>query len=189
MDSNDPLSELADIHVPQEPGLWPPAPGWWILGMVALGLIIWALLLANRRWQRRRRYHYALAELDRCLTAYHENDGSPGTDDAAREQAKLDTINEINAVLRRVALKHFPRSDVASLSGERWVEFLRNNGDASLLDGSQEQALARGRFARHCEARPEDLHATAQRWIRSLYLTETGTDKTHAENTTAADHA
>lgn len=188
MDNDDPLSQLADIHVPREPGLWPPAPGWWLLGMVLLGLLIWALILARREWQRRRRYHYALAELDRCLARYHKAAGASEQDHAAREQMKLDAINEINAVLRRVALKHFPRSDVASLSGERWVAFLRDNGDASLLDESQRQALAQGRFARHCDTQPEALHATAQRWIRSLYLNQGGTDKA-TSGKTAGDHA
>ena len=40
-DHSQQLAQLADIHVAAEPGMWPPAPGWWVLGFIALlGILI-----------------------------------------------------------------------------------------------------------------------------------------------------
>ena len=42
---------LKDIHLPPEIGIWPPAPGWWVLLILVLaviGLSIWLW----RRYQR-----------------------------------------------------------------------------------------------------------------------------------------
>ena len=50
----DPLSALRDIHLPPEPGFWPPAPGWWILALI-LVLVASALAWWQRRAARRRR--------------------------------------------------------------------------------------------------------------------------------------
>ncbi len=185
MANNDSLNELADIHVPQEPGIWPPAPGWWVVGAIAAGLLAWAGVIAYRRWQVQRRCQFALAELDRCLARDRADDGGQTADP---EQRRLDAINEMNAVLRRVALRHFPRSQVASLSGRDWVRFLQDHGDASLMDQAQSDALAQGRFARHCDVQPEALHRTARRWIRSLYWTRIGNNET-TSTTMAGDHA
>ncbi|MEP6880575.1 MAG: DUF4381 domain-containing protein, partial [Dokdonella sp.] len=39
---NQPGPELRDIHLPADPSWWPPAPGWWILAAILLGVTIWA---------------------------------------------------------------------------------------------------------------------------------------------------
>ena len=36
MNPNDPLNQLADIHLPSEISSWPPAYGWWIITVLIL---------------------------------------------------------------------------------------------------------------------------------------------------------
>ena len=53
----DLLSQLRDIHTAAPVPWWPPAPGWWILGLLLLVLLVWLgrrILARYRVYQRRR---------------------------------------------------------------------------------------------------------------------------------------
>ncbi|MGH8629975.1 MAG: DUF4381 family protein, partial [Burkholderiales bacterium] len=40
---------LRDIHLPAEPGLWPPAPGWGLLALLLMGGCLCLFLCRRRR--------------------------------------------------------------------------------------------------------------------------------------------
>jgi len=186
MGNEDPLSQLADIHLPEPIGFWPPAPGWWVVGLIVLGLMIWAAIKVFSRLRQERRYRFARRELDACLRQYRQRSADASMN--AESQARQDYINDVNSVLRRVALKHFNRGDVAGLSDRRWVDFIEHHGDASLMDDSLREALAQGRFAPKCDIDPLRLHEMARRWIKSLYSTKIG-DRESTSNLAAGEHA
>jgi hypothetical protein len=133
---------LRDIHLPAEPGWWPPAPGWWVLAGLALlaALWLWRVHARRRRLQRQRRALHA--ELDAARAA----------PDAAAQVAA------ISLLLRRVAKRHAPHA--LALRDEAWLRFL-DAGDATrpfsngpgrlLLDGPYRPAIA-----------PEDADALAR---------------------------
>jgi hypothetical protein len=102
--------QLRDIHLPAPPELWPPAPGWWIAGLLTLALLTAVALLAARVVARRAYRRRILAQLEALPAKYG--------DDAARLAA------EVSMLLRRLALKRYPRTQVAGLSGPGWLEFL-----------------------------------------------------------------
>lgn len=165
--NSDPLSQLADIHLPDPVSWWPLAPGWWVV-IAVVGVI--AFVLGRRAsaqvLQRRIRSH-ALGELDKALAAYRTASAAEGADP---QTTKLNYVNEINAVLRRVALKHYPQQHPASLSGKHWVTFLRTHGDSTLLTDPLADTLSEGRFARQWDVDENALFQMARRWISSLYL-------------------
>lgn len=165
MDNAELLAQLADIHLPAPVSLWPPAPGWWILGVLLLALLVLATmrLLARLRQQRIRRF--ALAELDRIYGEYRAAESAG----QAPEAARLLFVNELNAVLRRVALWHYPDAGIASLGGRAWVDFIREKGDASRITEEIAGALREGRFMPHCEVDVEALREFGRHWIGSLY--------------------
>lgn len=177
MDS-DPLSQLADIHLPQQVGLWPLAPAWWVLLCLLAALLAWGIVLLRRHLHRRNLYRHAVAELQRCRDALRS---APDTD-----AARLDYLNAVNAVLRRVALAHYPRSTVAGLTGRAWVEFLHSHGDLA-LNKDTTRALGEGRFAPRCNVDPDALHEAARQWINSQYLSRIRTRQSSGE--TATHHA
>lgn len=187
MDGTDPLSQLADIHLPEPLGLWPLAPGWWVL-FVLLCLLAY---VGGRRfyaqWRRQRACHFAIRELDKSLHAYRAAmQASPELADASR----LNFVNEMNAVMRRVALKNFPSAAVASLGGREWIAFIRTHGDACLLDDKLAETLSQGRFAKQWEVDEQTLYRMAQQWISSLYLAKI--DASHSSKTTStavSEHA
>ena len=107
--------QLRDIHLPAEPGWWPPAPGWWLLALIVLALLVWAGLWLRRQLRRSRRHRLLLAELARLR---------PQALDAAAVPAWLAALS---AFLRR--LSRAVRADAATLRGEDWIRFLDRHGD------------------------------------------------------------
>ena len=164
MDREELLAQLRDIHLPEPVSWWPLAFGWWLLAALLLAAATLALYYGGRILHSRYLRQRALAELARVRDRYPytDTDGDP-------ETLKLRYVNGVNTVLRRVALFHFPGSAAGSLSGADWVGFIRDRGDASLLDEQMAEALSSGRFQTRCEVDTEALHRMAYRWISSLY--------------------
>jgi hypothetical protein len=102
---------LRDIHLPEPVSWWPPAPGWWLLLalLFAAGLGAWLRQRHHARHELRRQ---ALEELERI-----ENRFGRGDDE-------LRILEELSALLRRTAIARYPREQVASLTGQRWLRFL-----------------------------------------------------------------
>lgn len=152
----DPLAELQDIHLPEAASWWPPAPGWILivtLLIIATGFFATRWFLARRRNRYRR---VALAELEQLETA-----------DAGDQTARIQIIN---ALLKRVALRAYPRAEVAALHGDAWVRFLLERGGFSQDATSVGQLLAERAYQCPSETNPEqDLSAAiafARQWIR-----------------------
>ena len=190
MDSANPLSQLADIHMPEAVGFWPPAPGWWILFFIICAILVWALRRYYANWKLQRARSFAIRELDKCLTAL--SDQSQGKNATEVDILKLNFVSDVNGVLRRVAMKNFRHENFASLGGAAWIAFLREHGDAGLLDDAQAFTLSQGRFAKHWEVDEQRLYQMAHQWIGSVYLARI-TPETPSNNASAAtpvsDHA
>jgi Sec-independent protein translocase protein TatA len=162
MEAEDPLSDLADIHLPDAVNFWPPAPGWWVLAV----LVIIALVLIYRqqlaRMFLRRRMGSALRELDRAYTAFKS--------DKQKNDAGLRLLQTFNAVLKRVALVHYPDPDLPKLNGRAWLRFLdaqMNSADFTVGAG---QVLADGVYRPVFNADVDALHALCRRWVEQSYL-------------------
>ncbi len=182
MDGTDPLSQLADIHLPEPVGFWPPAPGWWVLFVLLSVITYFTAKRLYALWRVRRTCRFAIIELEKCMTALRSS--------AADNAAKLDFVNEINAVLRRVALKNFPSEPVANLGGSQWIAFLRTHGDAQLLSEPLAATLSQGRFAQQWDVDSDGLYRMAHQWISSLYLAKIPATSASTSSTTAVtEHA
>ena len=134
------LSNLKDIVVPPEVPLWPPAPGWWILGVgcIAAGAILIAVAVARYRRNAYRRQ--ALLELERVEAC------------------------DISAVLKRAALVAWPRAEVASLTGETWRAFLDRTARTDAFTRGAGRDLEALAFGGPGDA--SGVLAAARSWIR-----------------------
>jgi hypothetical protein len=107
------LARLEGIVEPAPVSWAPQTAGWWALGIVLLGLAFGLTFWVTRRWYSNRYRREALAELTaiekRLLAGDHG------------------AISTVAVVLRRVALYIAPRERVASLSGEKWLDFLNDH--------------------------------------------------------------
>ena len=164
MDSEELLAQLADIHLPAEISFWPPAFGWWILALMLLIAGSFATRKLYEKAEQRKACQYALAELESCLKRL---------DESAGQKKLLRYVNDVNTVLRRVALVKFPESNPGSLVGGTWIAFIRRTGNSSQLDDQLSAALSHGRFEKQIEVDSQALYQMAHSWILSVYQRDT----------------
>lgn len=109
------LTALHDIHLPAPIGWWPLAPGWYLLvaSMVMTSFIF--VFLIRRFYFNGRAKRAALHTLAAYERAYLLDKNGPVHSAA------------ISALLKRVALAYYPRTDVAGLHGEAWITFLNGS--------------------------------------------------------------
>lgn len=131
---------LRDILLPP-PGWWPPAPGWWLLALgLALGLI-WLGRVLWRRWRRRRRRQWVLAEFEAAA--------QDGAEEPAARLARL-------SILLRRAAGRCTRS-AAALTGADWLRFLDGGDPAQPFSHGAGRVLADGPYRAQLE--PDALAA------------------------------
>jgi len=154
MNGGVPELDLRDIHSAPPPEFWPPAPGWWLLGILGIALITLITVWLYRRYRLHRQRQQVLAELDQLKTL-----------DANRQAAEFTTA--VSTLLRRVALMRFARQQVAPLSGAAWLRFLDETGGGGEFASGAGQVLGQGPYEPHPQSVSADrLLLLAQSWIK-----------------------
>lgn len=159
MNPDDLLSSLRPLHLPSAISWWPPAPGWWLLALTTLTLMVFAVFWWRRGVTRRQ----ALRELARLRSVMNDSE----------------MLARLSILLRRYALVCFPPASVASLTGERWLSFLDEQGGGgqflrgpgrALLEGPYQQSPFLDHFATQsgekCRLDREALLKLVRRWIK-----------------------
>lgn len=118
MNPQDPLAALNALREPASIGWWPLAPGWWIL--IALLVVAASVLyyFLRKRYKNNAYRRLALLQLKE-INAELET-GNPASD------RKYTAVTATNALLKAVALRVFPRHNIAALSGSAWLAFLHS---------------------------------------------------------------
>lgn len=152
----DPLAQLRDIHLPEAIGMWPPAPGWWLLLAISIVLLAW--LYINLRARRR-------------ASAYRRRAKALLTDYWLQLQASGDQktyLEHLLVVLRRTALSFAPSA--TSLTGESWLVFLDNH--SSNTEAKFQSELGQLLLTEPYRAEPEvsvsqllELHQLVLQWV------------------------
>ena len=102
------LDLMHDIIVPPAISFWPLAPGWYALALI---LLAYVLHLALKAWTKYRENAYRREALDELSL----------TEEGTAEMKRLLTL------MKRVALQHFGRKNVAALSDTSWCEFVEQH--------------------------------------------------------------
>ncbi len=109
---------LRELHLPEIVSWWPLAPGWWFLIVCAVALVAIVLRMLWRRWRVNAARRLALARLSTIHADFEH-----GKDAVALGKA-------LSELLRRAMLAYAPRSEVAGLAGQAWLEWLDRGLDA-----------------------------------------------------------
>jgi len=150
--------QLRDIHLPNAISWWPPAPGWWLL----LGLLLLTFLLV-RFWmmaKRRREVRRAALEAFQKLEAEFGSRQDPHW-----------LAQQLSVLLRRIGLSYCKSSDVAALTGGRWLRFLEGLGGETWRDRFMKgpgRALMTAPYQRAASIDAVALLHLCGEWIRAL---------------------
>jgi len=137
------LDRMHDIVVPEPIAWWPPAPGWYVVFAVLLGV---GMFLAYRVWRRWR------------ANAYRR--------EALRELADATGVSAISALLRRTALAVVPRRVVTAQVGDSWPRWLEGAAPVAMSERVRRQ-LERGPYEPFDSAGDVgELKQYAAEWIK-----------------------
>jgi hypothetical protein len=146
------LGDFVEVVSPAAINWWPQTTGWWWVGaalVVVLGRYGWRRL---RHWYRNRYRREATLRLQQ-LAATSANDNWP---------------LEINRLLKLTALAAFSRDQVASLSGDAWVNFLNRQCTTPPFSAQQAQLLALGTYTGQAvaAAQRQQMVDACVTWVR-----------------------
>jgi hypothetical protein len=128
------LEKLADVAAPAPVSWTPQTWGWIVVGVSLLALVAWA---AVRIVRRRIANRYRAEALD-ALAALESRFG----DDGERGLA----LASMAPLVKRVALAAWPRGDVAALTGNSWIAFLRAHAGNHGLPDATARLLGDGEY-------------------------------------------
>ncbi len=105
------LHGIEEVHLPESVSWMPQTIGWKLLFVLFVLGLCWLLYRQVRLWWRNRYRREALKQLAQLRL----------TEDA------YTVVSRLPFLLKATALQRFPRENIASLSGEPWLEFLSNH--------------------------------------------------------------
>lgn len=156
--------QLADIHLAAKPSAWPPAPGWWILFFLLLGLISFSIIKFvqfRRAKKHQKQILKALEQLEKKL----------------QKDQSTEAISDINILLRRLALAHYPRKTIASLTGQDWLKFLDQSGNTKDFSQGAGKLLADAPYLASIpkSADVKGLSSVVKKWVKQISGKQTKT--------------
>ena len=140
------LSRLHDVVLPPEVSMLPSAPGWWWVGIALLvALCVFALHFIRRH--RALQYRREALETLKAMRAANE-------------------VEQVPVLLKHVALCAYPRTEVASLSGPAWTQFLDQHGGAGSFASGAGETLAALAYHPESASGSGELFDAAEAWIQ-----------------------
>jgi len=103
------LDNLHDIIVPDAIGMFPPAPGWYIVGVLCLAVIFHWGVKGYKQYQKSQYKRDALKELE----TYH--------------QRSKEEVIALLSLAKRVGIAAFGRANIAKLSDDSWWDFMEQH--------------------------------------------------------------
>jgi hypothetical protein len=151
----NPLAGLRGYHLPGAISWWPPAPGWWLLALLVLALAAMLAWWLSRRHRRRAAARAAERELE-DLRARLAEGGDAG-----------EFVRNLSVLLRRYAIRAYPRREVAALTGEQWLRFLDSHGGDGGFSAGAGRALVELPYRPHITPDAgEQMARLVEAWIR-----------------------
>ncbi|WP_344797360.1 DUF4381 domain-containing protein [Litoribacillus peritrichatus] len=145
---------------PNGPFVWPPAYGWWGVGVASiLAIVSLAFWFRNylKRKKIRTRYYNAFSS----VMILNSN---------ATEEEQTQYIHQLNKALKAIALDKFGHETVATLNGKAWLEFLDQTGNCNHFTKGSGQVFGQSLYQAQIKDLPdcEHLMSVCQGWVKEI---------------------
>ena len=153
----DLLQQLRDIHLPADPGWWPPAPGWWLLALISIAGLVMFTRWTRDYLARRRPVKMARALHDKLYNAYRKG--------SLTGEAYL---HESNELLKRLVIYGLGDNRARRANDLAWLEILDQwSGGNEFTTGAGRQ-LGNQRFRRDPELDIDTLTPLLEQFFRRV---------------------
>jgi hypothetical protein len=159
------MNELAlkDIHLPDSILWWPPAPGWWVLGVVLTIFLFLILLLLPKLWRWLRYKPVRSLSLKEFYLIKQNH----------QQQAdQKQTLQAITTLLRRTVMSKSGRIGHAGVVGDDWINQLNQMSQKDCFTQVQGELLKHGRYQPVIEGQNkadiDSLLQSCESWIKLL---------------------
>ncbi len=158
---NKELAGLKEIAMPEPVPYVPQTIGWYILLTL---IVVFAILMAfrwYRKWVANRYRTSALNQLYDIEALLLQPD------------KRAETLASIPALLKQTALKRYSRSEIAQLSGERWLTFLDKTYEGTDFSQGAGQLLPKITYQRGVnpeygkDEEYKELLSLIRKWIKT----------------------
>jgi len=131
----NPLDSLRDIHLPEDPGFWPPAIGWWIVGVLS-SLVIVSIVVGIWRW-----YSKALP-----LKEFRKQILSIPVVGLKSDSDRQSAIFSMSASVKQLCVFLMGRETVASVSGQSLLVLLDKISASTYFSNGPGKIFASGSY-------------------------------------------
>jgi hypothetical protein len=153
----NPLEQLRDIHLPPDPGWWPPAIGWWLLALV-IAFVCAAGIRAIYEYRRRRRPVRQARRLYERLSEHLRSGSLSGEA----------FTHECNELLKRLLVHGFGERDARGATDETWLAMLDERYGERAFTTGPGRLLGNERFRPDPEFATDELDALMQRFLKRV---------------------
>ena len=157
MSTENPLSNLKDIHLPPGISDWPPAPGWWVFAFLffitILAFSIWVWL----RYKNKKPKIEALKILKNIQNQYYEKNN------------QLKTLKELSYLIRRISLTFYKKEVVASIHGYEWLKFLDKTGETDEFTKGEGIIFGTEIYKKNPKVDMDYLFPIVKKWIKKTH--------------------
>jgi hypothetical protein len=151
--------ELKDIHLPDPISWWPLAPGWWILLILVIALTVLSYIFIPKLLKKIS--HQPAAKLAmtefKIIQQQHR----------AQHNKRL-LVQSLSVLLRRICMTYDSRQNIASLTGQAWIDKLNNLNPQQRFSAELIEVLLTAPYQQHSEFNAEQLLNQCESWIKHL---------------------
>ena len=144
---------IRDIHLPEPITWWPPAFGWWLVLLCIITLVIimvWSYKKITRKTAIKSARHL-LSQIQ--MRSDWDN---------------LQKLTALSALLRRTAISIYPREQVASLTGQAWLDFLDRPFKEKKFSSPQGQQLINSLYQQTNNSDLNPLFEFSEQWLTAI---------------------